>query len=106
VFAGRIADTGIDPAPLMRSAREALSARPRAELLWASPREPLNIFQANDCGCDIITATDDILSKLSLVGRDLDEYSLETVRMFRRDAVGAGCEIAGARAAPPAAMAR
>jgi transaldolase len=94
VFAGRIADTGVDPVPLMREAREALAIRPRAELLWASPRELLNIFQADAIGCHIITATNDILAKLALVGKDLDEYSLETVAMFHRDAVAAGYEIA------------
>jgi transaldolase len=106
VFAGRIADTGIDPVPLMRLAREALSARPGAELLWASPRELLNIVQANETGCHIITVTTDILAKLSLLGTDLDDYSLETVRTFRRDAVSAGYEIAGARVTPSAAMGR
>src|SRR5262249_9281652 len=85
VFAGRIADTGVDPVPIMRAARQALIARPLAELLWASPRELLNIFQADEVGCHIITATNDVLAKLSLVGKDLDDYSLETVQMFRRD---------------------
>ncbi len=94
VFAGRIADTGVDPVPIMRAAREALAERPKAELLWASPRELLNVFQADEVGCQIITATNDILAKLALVGKDLDDYSLETVAMFRRDALGAGYEIA------------
>jgi len=94
VFAGRIADTGVDPVPIMRAARQALTARPLAELLWASPRELLNVFQADEVGCHIITATNDVLAKLSLVGKDLDDYSLETVQMFRRDAVAAGYEIA------------
>jgi transaldolase len=105
VFAGRIADTGVDPVPLMAEARKALGDRPKAELLWASPRELLNIFQADSVGCHIITATKDVLTKLSLVGKDLDAYSLETVQMFRRDAIAACFEIgepvsaAGARRA-------
>jgi len=94
VFAGRIADTGVDPVPIMQAALEALTRHPRAALLWASPRELLNIFQADEVGCHIITATNDVLAKLSLVGKDLDDYSLETVQMFRRDAVAAGYQIA------------
>jgi transaldolase len=90
VFAGRIADTGIDPVPLMRQCLEALSGLPRAELLWASPRELLNVFQADEIGTNIITATPDVLTKLSLVGKDLAAYSLETVKMFYDDAVTAG----------------
>ncbi|MFI4987859.1 MAG: transaldolase [Alphaproteobacteria bacterium] len=90
VFAGRIADTGLDPMPLMRECVGILGDRPRAELLWASPRELLNIFQADEVGCHIITATKDVLAKLSLVGKDLSQYSLETVQMFYRDAAGAG----------------
>ncbi len=93
VFAGRIADTGVDPGPLMAEALKILRERPKAELLWASPRELLNLFQADAIGCHIITATKDILAKLSLVGKDLDDYSLETVQMFRRDAIAAGFEI-------------
>ena len=93
VFAGRIADTGVDPMPLMAEALKVLRERPKAELLWASPRELLNVFQADAIGCHIITATKDILAKLSLVGKDLDDYSLETVQMFRRDATAAGFEI-------------
>ncbi len=93
VFAGRIADTGVDPVPMMAEAAQVLRQRPKAELLWASPRELLNVFHADAAGCHIITATKDILAKLSLVGKDLDEYSLETVKMFRRDAVAAGFEI-------------
>jgi len=93
VFAGRIADTGIDPVPQMQQALEILSGRPKAELLWASPRELLNVFQANEIGCHIITATNDILKKLALVEKDLTEYSRETVEMFRRDAVAAGYNI-------------
>jgi len=93
VFAGRIADTGIDPVPLMSEGVKILSDNPNAELLWASPRELLNVFQADEIGCQIITATNDILKKLSLVGKDLTEYSRETVEMFRRDAVTAGYNI-------------
>lgn len=93
VFAGRIADTGVDPVPLMREAKRRLRSRPRAELLWASPRELLNIFQAEDAGCDIITVPPEILRKLSLVGRDLAAYSLETVEMFHRDAQAAAYRI-------------
>lgn len=93
VFAGRVADTGVDPVPMMAEAVKILQPRPKAELLWASPRELLNVFQADAVGCHIITATKDVLAKLSLVGKDLDDYSLETVKMFRRDAVAAGFEI-------------
>jgi len=93
VFAGRIADTGVDPVPIMRAARQALTGRPLTELLWASPRELLNVFQADKVGCHIITATSDVLAKLALVGKDLDDYSLETVEMFRRDAMAAGYQI-------------
>jgi transaldolase len=93
VFAGRIADTGRDPVPLMSTAIEVLGATPNIELIWASPRELLNIFQADAIGCNIITATNDILKKLSLVGKDLAEYSLDTVRMFHDDARQAGYEI-------------
>lgn len=94
VFAGRIADTGVDPVPFMADCLALLSGRPAAELLWASPRELLNVFQADSVGCHIITATNDILKKLSLVGKDLTEYSRETVSMFRTDAVAAGFQIA------------
>lgn len=90
VFAGRIADTGVDPLPLMAAAVEMLKMNSKAELIWASPRELLNIFQADAIGCQVITVTNDILKKLSLVGYDLDEYSLDTVKMFYSDAVGAG----------------
>jgi transaldolase len=93
VFAGRIADTGRDPVPLMTEAVEILKTKPKAELIWASPRELLNIFQADQVGCHIITATNDILKKLSLVGKDLSGYSLETVEMFYRDAHAAGFDI-------------
>jgi transaldolase len=89
IFAGRIADTGRDPLPLMAAAVEMLKVAPAAELIWASPRELLNIFQADDIGCQVITVTNDILKKLSLVGYDLGEYSLDTVKMFYNDAVAA-----------------
>jgi transaldolase len=90
VFAGRIADTGRDPVPHMVEALEILKAAPRAELIWASPRELFNVLQAHDIGCHIITVTNDILKKLTLIGTDLDDYSLETVRMFHDDAAKAG----------------
>jgi transaldolase len=94
VFAGRVADTGRDPVPHMAKALELLRDRPKAELLWASPRELLNIFQADSIGCHIITATPDVLKKLSLVGKDLEVYSRETVSMFYNDAKAAGFTIA------------
>ena len=90
VFAGRIADTGCDPVPFMAAAVEILREAPNAELIWASPRELLNIFQADAVGCHIITATNDILKKLTLLGKDLSDYSLETVKMFYSDAVSSG----------------
>lgn len=90
IFAGRIADTGRDPVPLMREAAEILRFRPKAQLLWASPRELLNIFQADDAGCHIITVTPDILKKMAMVGKPLEELSLDTVRMFYDDAAAAG----------------
>jgi transaldolase len=93
VFAGRVADTGVDPVPLMREALKILQARPRAQLLWASPRELLNLVQAGEIGCHIITVTHDILAKLALLGKDHDDYSLETVEMFHRDAAAAGYTI-------------
>lgn len=93
VFAGRIADTGRDPVPLMAEAVRIMRARPKAELIWASPRELLNIFHADSIGCHIITATNDILKKLSLVGKDLEHYSLETVEMFYKDAQAAGYRV-------------
>ncbi len=93
VFAGRIADTGRDPEPVMRAAKQALRARPACRLLWASPREVLNIFQAEACGCDIITLTPDIQKKLGLVGRDLENVSLDTVKMFDQDAKAAGFKL-------------
>ncbi len=93
VFAGRIADTGRDPVPMMAEAVRLLQSRPKAELIWASPRELLNIFQADAIGCHIITATNDILKKLGLLGKSLDQYSRETVEMFYRDAQAAGFKI-------------
>ena len=90
VFAGRIADTGRDPVPMMAAAVEMLAPFPQIELIWASPRELLNIFHADSVGCHIITVTHDTLKKLALVGKDLNEYSLDTVKMFRNDAVNAG----------------
>lgn len=89
IFAGRIADTGRDPVPLMAAAVEMLKVSPAAELIWASPRELLNIFQADNIGCQVITVTNDLIKKLSLVGYDLEEYSLDTVKMFYNDAVSA-----------------
>lgn len=93
VFAGRIADTGVDPVPLMKEALGLLASSPRAELLWASPREVLNIYQADAIGCQIITATNDILKKLPLAGKELAAYSLETVQMFFEDARQAGYKL-------------
>jgi transaldolase len=94
VFAGRIADCGIDPVPLMTEAANILKkSRPKAELLWASPRELLNVIQADEVGCGIITATPDIIKKVALIGKDQDGYSLETVKMFYNDATAAGFTI-------------
>lgn len=90
IFAGRIADTGVDPVPVVREALKILRARKEAELIWASPREVLNIVQADQVGCHIITVTSDILDKLSLLGKDHQRFSLETVEMFYRDAAAAG----------------
>jgi transaldolase len=90
VFAGRIADTGRDPVPVVADALAIAAAEPRTELIWASPRELLNVFQADAIGCHIITMTADLLGKIDLIGRDLREFSLETVRMFHRDAISAG----------------
>jgi transaldolase len=90
VFAGRIADTGYDPMPLMKEAVKIMSPYKTQELIWASPRELLNIFHADDVGCHVITVTHDILKRLSLVNKDLDEYSLDTVKMFYNDAKQAG----------------
>ncbi len=94
VFAGRIADSGTDPVPLMRDAAAAVNAVGKAELLWASPREVLNIFHAEEAGCDIITVTNDLLRKFDLVGKNLDQFSLETVKMFHGDAKAARYKIA------------
>lgn len=97
VFAGRVADTGIDPVPHMRECKAKLSSRPKAELLWASPRELLNIFQADEIGCEIITCTNDMIGKLNLVGKDLVQYSRETVQMFYRDATASAFSIDSAK---------
>jgi transaldolase len=99
VFAGRIADTGVDPVPHMHACKKLLAGQPKAELLWASPRELLNIFQADETGCGIITVTSDVLNKLDLVGKDLTEYSRETVQMFFKDATAAAYEIKTTRVA-------
>ena len=93
VFAGRIADTGRDPLPIMAEAVQILKAKPKAELIWASPRELLNVFHAEAVGCDIITVTNDVLAKLENVGKDLAQFSLETVRMFHDDAAKAGFKL-------------
>jgi transaldolase len=93
IFAGRIADTGRDPIPIMTSSLEIMKSNPLSELIWASPRELLNIFQADDIGCHVITVTHDILKKLSLVGYDLNKYSLDTVKMFYNDAIVAGYKL-------------
>lgn len=90
IFAGRVADTGVDPVPLMRDTVELLRPCPNLELIWASPRELLNIFQADGVGCHVVTATHDLLRKLDLVGKDLGQYSLETIRMFYEDGQKAG----------------
>ena len=96
VFAGRIADAGIDPVPVMQECKKLLAGLPKAELLWASPREVLNLVQADQVGCDIITITPDILAKIPTIGRDLDAFSLDTVKMFYNDAKAAGFELRGA----------
>ncbi|MCX5830298.1 MAG: transaldolase [Deltaproteobacteria bacterium] len=93
VFAGRVADTGRDPVPIMAEAVRLLKKNPLAELIWASPRELLNVFHAESVGCQIITVTNDLLAKLPLIGKDLAEYSMDTVKMFHRDAVQAGFNI-------------
>jgi transaldolase len=93
VFAGRIADTGRDPIPLMTDALKIMRPYPQLELIWASPRELLNIVQADEIGCHVITVTNDILAKLPTIGKDLVEYSLDTVKMFHRDATSAGLSI-------------
>jgi transaldolase len=93
VFAGRIADAGIDPMPHMIACKKILQSRPKAELLWASTRELFNIVQADECGCDIITVPNEFLNKLDLIGKDLGEYSRETVQIFYKDATAAGFKI-------------
>ena len=93
IFAGRIANTGLDPIPFMKYAVDLSKDNPEKEILWASPREALNIIQAEDCGCDIITVTPDILSAMKTFNKDLEEFSLETVKMFYDDAVSAGFDI-------------
>ena len=93
IFAGRVADTGRDPLPMMSEALNRMKINPLSELIWASPRELLNIFQADDIDCHVITVTNDILKKLSLVGYDLYKYSLDTVKMFYNDAVVAGFKL-------------
>lgn len=93
VFAGRIADTARDPINVMKQCLETIATNVKSELIWASPRELLNVFQANDIGCHIITATNDILKKLDLVGKNLEEYSIETVQMFFQDAKSSGYTI-------------
>lgn len=93
VFAGRIADTGVDPVPLMRECAAIVKQKPKAMLLWASPRELLNIFHAEQTGCHIITVTSDILKKLSMVGKPLEDLSLDTVKMFYNDAAAAGFKL-------------
>jgi transaldolase len=90
VFAGRIADAGVDPVPVMRGVVEYLQDFPGVELIWASPREVLNIKQADAVGCHIITVTNALIKKMALFGKDLDEFSLETVQMFYDDASAAG----------------
>lgn len=90
VFAGRIADAGADPVPIMLESLDIMRAAPMSELIWASPREVLNVVQANDIGCHVITVTNEILAKLPIIGKDLDEFSLDTVKMFHRDAAAAG----------------
>lgn len=93
VFAGRIADTGRNPIPIMKKSLDIIKSNSNAELLWASSRELLNIFHAEECGCDIITVTNDLLKKLKMVGKDLSELSLDTVKMFYDDAVSVGYKI-------------
>ena len=95
VFAGRIADSGRDPVPIMAAAVQMIQAYPNVELIWASPRELLNVVQADAIGCHIITATPEILAKLPNLGKNLDEVSLATVRMFRDDGLKAGFRLSG-----------
>ena len=100
LFAGRVADTGVDPVPMMAEAVEILSNYPQLELIWASPREVLNILQADSIGCQVITVTHDLLKKLKIIGRDLTEYSLDTVKMFYNDAQSAGFRLIRASHVP------
>jgi transaldolase len=93
VFAGRVADTGVDPLPVMTEALSIMRPHPTQELIWASPRELLNVVQADAIGCHVITCTSDVLAKLGTLGKDLEQFSLETVQMFHRDAVTAGFEL-------------
>jgi transaldolase len=93
IFAGRIADAGVDPVPTMSASVAKLKSFPHLQLIWASPREVLNVVQANDCGCHIITVTSDLLKKLSGLGKNLDDFSLETVAMFANDAKQAGYQL-------------
>lgn len=93
LFAGRIADAGVDPVPIVADAVELISSKPAQELIWASPREVLNVVQADQVGCHIITVTHDLLKKLPLLGTDLTRFSLETVRMFNGDALSAGYKL-------------
>lgn len=90
IFAGRVADSGRDPVPLMQECLELLKSAPNVELLWASPREVLNLIQAEEIGCHIITMTNELISKITLLGKDLDEFALDTVRMFHQDAKSVG----------------
>src|SRR5580692_8162940 len=98
VFAGRVADTGRDPVPMMKAALKLMAPEPKTQLVWASPRELLNIFQADEIGCHIITVTSDVLKKISLIGKDLHNYSLETVQMFHEDAARSGFTLEAAPA--------
>src|SRR5262249_35406406 len=100
VFAGRVADTGRDPVPHMAAALHLVALAPNVELIWASPRELLNIYHADAIGCHIITVTHDILNRLDIAGRDLHQYSLETVRMFRNDAIVAGYTLSAPTRSP------
>lgn len=93
IFAGRIADAGIDPMPIMTATMERLKSHPQVELIWASPREVFNLVQADSIGCHIITMTNDLIKKIPLIGKDLAEYSLDTVKMFYRDAEAAGFNV-------------
>ncbi len=106
IFAGRIADSGRDPVPLVRQCVEFLSGRPNIEIIWASPRELLNLFHADGAGCHIITVTNDLLAKLPLIGKSLEQFSVETVQMFRQDALKAGFTIDVCRPAASSAKSK